>query len=221
MSEPESLDTDEPVGQRIQRHDFDRLIMLSDGVFAIAMTLLALEVRPPAGWQSGVIDLLARSGRSLFGYFLSFLIVALFWSANRSIMARVRRVDGPFTALALLFLCLICLTPFATALMAEHGPTRTMAVYSLLVGIIAVVQAILWSYAAFWRPLLIEDIPRRERWLILAGFLLLPLAFSLPGLMIRPGSSALSFLPIVVAVAVLGRLRRWAMRTRGPGASPR
>ena len=42
MSEPESLDTDEPLQKRIERHWFDRLIMLSDGVFAIAMTLLAL-----------------------------------------------------------------------------------------------------------------------------------------------------------------------------------
>lgn len=213
MSEPESLDTDEPLARRIERHWFDRLIMLSDGVFAIAMTLLALEVRPPGGWDGTLADLLGKSWRSLFGYGLSFFIVGTFWFANRSIMARVRKVDGRFTALTLLFLCLICLTPFATALMAHYGPTRSTKVYSLLVGATGAVQSLLWSYAAFWQPLLDPAVSRRERWLTLAAFVMMPAWFGIMGLLVRPGSSALALLPILVVTVLLGRVRRKLMRT--------
>ncbi|MDP9095633.1 MAG: TMEM175 family protein [Pseudomonadota bacterium] len=213
MSEPESLDTDETLPKRMERHWFDRLIMLSDGVFAIAMTLLALEVRPPAGWTGGLDDLLEKIWRPLFGYGLSFLIVGLFWFANRSIMARVRRVDGRFSALTLFFLFLIGLTPFATALMAQYGPARSMKVYSILVGPTGGAQALLWSYVAFWQPLLDPEVSRRERWLTLATFLTMPVAFGVAGLLVHPGSSEFVLLPVVAAAAVLGQMRRKLMRS--------
>ena len=218
MSEPESLDTDEPLARRIERHWFDRLIMLSDGVFAIAMTLLALEVRPPANWAGDLVGLVAQSWRSLFGYGLSFFIVATFWFSNRSILSRMRRVDGPFSALTLLFLFLICLAPFVTALMAEYGPAKSMRVYAILVGAAGAAQALLWAYAAFWRPLLDPGINRRERWLTLAAFTMLPLWFSLVGLLFRPGMNQLVLLPLVAGAVFIGRARRRLLRP--PGGLP-
>jgi uncharacterized membrane protein len=216
MSEPESLDTDEALPKRIERHWFDRLIMLSDGVFAIAMTLLALEVKPPVDWSGDTGELLGKIWRSLFGYALSFLIVAMFWSTKKTIVARVRRVDGMFSALTLLFLCLICLTPFATALMAAHGPAKSMKVYALLVGSIGVVQAMLWAYAAFWRELVDATVTRRERWLTLFSFFMLPLTFCVSGLLVRPGSSQYAMLPVVAVAALLGRARRRLTRRHVP-----
>ena len=71
VGEFESLDTDEGLKARIARHGFDRLIMLCDGVFAIAITLLALEIKPPSAWNGELVHLLQRSWRSLFGFGLS------------------------------------------------------------------------------------------------------------------------------------------------------
>lgn len=218
VSDPESLDTDEPLAKRIERHWFDRLIMLSDGVFAIAMTLLALEIRPPVKWTGDLAGLLEQTWRSLFGYGLSFIIVAFFWFSNRSILSRVRRVDGPFSALTLLFLCLICLAPFGTGLMAEYGPAKSMKVYSILVGATGAVQAVLWAYAAFWRPLLDAGVAVRERWLTLAAFTMIPIWFSLTGLLLRPGVSQLALLPLMVVAVLLGRARRKLMRV--PAQAP-
>lgn len=212
MSEIETLDTDEALPRRVERHWFDRLIMLSDGVFAIAMTLLALEVRPPAGWDGSLGELLEKSWRSLFGYGLSFFIVALFWFSNRSIMARVRRVDGRFTALTLFFLCLIGLTPFATALMAQYGPGRSIQAYSLLVGATGAAQALLWSYAAFWEPLLDKSVSKRERWLTLAAFMMMPALFGVAGLVVHKGQSPSVLILVGAAAVLLGRLRRKLMR---------
>ena len=47
MSEPESLATDEKLDIHLRRHAYDRLLMLSDGIFAIAITLAAIEIKPP------------------------------------------------------------------------------------------------------------------------------------------------------------------------------
>lgn len=212
MSEPESLDTDEALPRRIERHWFDRLIMLSDGVFAIAMTLLALEVRPPHAWSGDMLDLFAQTWRPLFGYALTFLIVALFWASNRSIVARLRRVDAPYTALTILFLAFICLTPFATALVAEHGPTRSLRFYSVLVGSTGLIQALLWAYAALWRGLVFEQVARRERWLTLAGLLMLPLLFSVVALAIGPGANQAVVIAMGVVALAFGQLRRRLMR---------
>lgn len=212
MGEPESLDTDEALPRRIERHWFDRLIMLSDGVFAIAMTLLALEVRPPHAWSGDMLDLLAQTWRPLFGYALSFLIVGLFWVSNRSIVARLRRVDGPYTALTILFLGFICLTPFATALVAEHGPARSMRFYSILVGSTGLIQALLWAYAALVRDLVFEQVARRERWLTLAGLLMLPLLFSVSGLMVGPTANSTTVILTALVALVFGQTRRRLMR---------
>lgn len=212
MSEPESLDTDEPLGKRIERHAFDRLIMLSDGVFAIAMTLLALEVKPPEQWDGTLGGLLAETWRPLFGYALSFLMIGAFWFANRGILARVRRVDGPFTALTLLFLCLICLAPPTTALMAHYGPGRSMKAFSILVAAAGTVQLLLWLYAAFWRRLIDVHVSRQDRLFMLIGFLLMPSWFALIAVAMGPGGREWLLAPPMVVAFILGRL--WRKRTR-------
>jgi uncharacterized membrane protein len=208
MSEPESLDTHEPLPRRIERHWFDRLIMLSDGVFAIAMTLLALEVRPPHAWNGEMLDLLGQVWRALFGYALSFLIVAFFWVSNRGIIARLKRVDNGYTGLTLVLLCLICLTPFTTGLVAEHGPAKAMLFYCFFVSAIGIVQAVLWSYAALWRDLVYPEVRRSERWLTLTAFLLIPLMFCFSGVVLSLGKTEWAVLPVLIVGIVVGQVRR-------------
>ncbi|MFX8620504.1 TMEM175 family protein, partial [Acinetobacter baumannii] len=60
MGEFEVLDTSEPLAQRMERHAYDRLIMLSDGVFAIAITLAALEIHVPDPVNGDVFALLHK-----------------------------------------------------------------------------------------------------------------------------------------------------------------
>lgn len=215
MSEPESLDTHEPLARRLERHWFDRLIMLSDGVFAIAMTLLALEVRPPEHWNGEFTDLVVQSWRALFGFALSFLVVAFFWVNNRGIVARLKRVDGPYTALTLVMLCLICLTPFAAALVAEHGPGRAMKAYSFLVAATGAAQASLWGYAAIARDLVYDEVPRGARWFMLAGFVLIPVLFCVAGFVFGSGAGGWAMAPLVLVAVVMGRLRRRLMAAPG------
>ena len=120
MAEIESLATQEPLAKHLQRHRTDRLIMLSDGVFAIATTLAALEIRLPEHPPS-LGMLLHESGQSLVAYLLSFLVTAVFWIANRELFARVDRTDNVLTALSLGLLCGIAILPAAVHVFYQPG----------------------------------------------------------------------------------------------------
>ncbi len=76
MSGFEELDTIEPLKLRIERQAYDRLILLSDGVFAIAFTLAALEVKPPGAWRD-LQDLVGQLRYPVLTYAISFAVIVL------------------------------------------------------------------------------------------------------------------------------------------------
>lgn len=109
----------------------DRLIALSDGIFAIAMTLLALDVRVPPGLDSERFhEALRESLPDLAAYALSFLILAIFWRDQRQILVMSARVGGIPQHFALAVLGVIAIVPFPTSLLAEYGAREPLAVAS-------------------------------------------------------------------------------------------
>jgi uncharacterized membrane protein len=96
----------------------DRLIAFTDGVVAILITILVLELRPPAGEHFG--DILDEKGR-LLAYVLTFVFVAIYWVNHHHLLQVVHRIDGRalWANLGLLF-CL-SLTPVATAWLGDTG----------------------------------------------------------------------------------------------------
>ncbi|MEV5158525.1 TMEM175 family protein [Streptomyces sp. NPDC053728] len=100
----------------------ERLTALSDGIFAIAMTLLVLDVRVPPGlsaegFQDSVVDVLPDLG----AYALSFMILAAFWRDHRRIMELVPRFDALPLRFALIWLGAIALIPFPTSLLSQYA----------------------------------------------------------------------------------------------------
>jgi uncharacterized membrane protein len=210
--EPELLSGNEPLAEHIRRHAYDRTIMLADGVFAIAITLLALELRPPEHWDGELAHLLAAIGRPLFAYLFGFAIVGAFWVAHRGLFARIRRVDGPLTFLGLLQLCLIAMTPAVAALVGKAGPGKSLTVYFLLIVAIGGCQALLWAYAAFIGNLVDGGLDSRERRLMLIRLATPVLMFLALLLAQLAGVYQSAALPIVIAamgaLALIRRLRR-------------
>jgi uncharacterized membrane protein len=101
-----------------------RIAALVDGIFAVAMTLLVLDLRLPEGlkmssdaevWQ----QLLELSGRFLT-YALSFVVLGIFWIGHHSLFHFVRKVSRGMLWLNLLFLLFITLVPFSTNLLSAH-----------------------------------------------------------------------------------------------------
>ncbi|MBA2919510.1 DUF1211 domain-containing protein [Sphingomonas sp. MAH-20] len=211
--EPESLSTDEPLDRRVERHGYDRLLMLSDGVFAIAITLLALELRPPAGWRGGFAELFAKASNAWAGYLIGFMIVSAFWAVHRRVFARLVRADGGAIALSLVLLCLVAASPAVARLMAEHGPRQTLPIYAALIVAMGIVHTLLWLYAMARPAMLHPDLTRRqsiafalELALPAAGFGLLLIGWS-------EGANAFSPAALLTVVAIVAAGRRLLRRT--------
>jgi len=125
----------------------DRLIMLSDGVFAIAMTLMALEVRPEGAWVHTLQGLLDAISTPLQWFFWSFFGTAIFWTVHRRLFGRVTRSTPVLTALNIFLLGQITLIPVATRMVGElqyigGGLWLYLGVY----GLIGVTSAASWLY---------------------------------------------------------------------------
>ncbi len=118
--------------------------MLTDGVLAIVMTLLVLDIRLPAAPPQNILhwsDLSAVSGQ-LFSYALSFWVIALFWLNHAQRFRHLKRMTFVLFALNTLFLMAVGLLPFTTSLLAStHGGDATaiyasaMAFASLMLGL--------------------------------------------------------------------------------------
>ena len=161
--EPESLHTKESLKKRIIRHDYDRLLMLSDGVFAIAITLLALDLTLPVKWDGSVEGLASATGRPLIGYLFGFVLVGAFWFMHRRTFAQMEQVDGSVTILNLVLLGIVGLTPFVARMIAEAGPTRAMPFYLVEVAGVLGSVALIRGWGAI-RPVLLHAQVDRARW---------------------------------------------------------
>ena len=104
----------------VRDYSLERQMMLSDGVFAIAMTLLALDLRVPANWDGTVSGLIAGGWSQFFGYIMSFFTISLFWAMHRQSYGRFLKTDFVLSLLGLLTLGAVTLIPFATRLYSEN-----------------------------------------------------------------------------------------------------
>ncbi len=109
-----------------------RLEAFSDGVFAIAIMLLILEIRVPIARElhGGLWLALAQRWPNYVGYALSFLVIGVMWANHHAHFGYIRRVDRALILANLLLLMGVAFVPFPTAILAEHladTQTRTAA----------------------------------------------------------------------------------------------
>lgn len=114
----------------------NRLEAFSDGVFAIAVTLLVIEIHAPEVEEGeSLAAALREQWPSYAGYLVSFLVIGLMWLNHHRIFDQVLQVDGPLLLLNLNLLLWIALIPFPTAVMAQYvreggeQATTSMALY--------------------------------------------------------------------------------------------
>jgi len=108
----------------------ERLNAFTDGVVAILITILVLELRPPAGDHFG--DILHEKGR-LLAYVLSFVFVAIYWVNHHHLLQVVHRIDGRALWANIHLLFWLSLTPIATEWLGETGvKVGPVATYALV-----------------------------------------------------------------------------------------
>jgi uncharacterized membrane protein len=115
--------------------DRDRIVNLSDGVFAIAITLLVLDIRVPDIPENMVASELPAALLALWpkylGYVLSFVVISTFWTIHHSIFRPIRIYDRGLLYLNFLFLMFVAFVPFPTSLLGEYGDRRLpVAIYA-------------------------------------------------------------------------------------------
>ena len=142
-----SLSYNQVAGRRI-----DRIAALSDGVFAIAMTLIVLEIHvPDPGPIQSEQDLwnaLLTLGPRLVTYLLSFLTLGIFWNGQQTQLNYFARTDRDLTWLQLGFLAAIALMPFSTSLLAEFITFRlALVAYWANIFLLGLLVFLAWVYA--------------------------------------------------------------------------
>lgn len=164
--------------------DRDRIVNLSDGVFAIAITLLILDIRVPNIPDSLVASELPGELLSLwpkyFGYLLSFVGISSFWLIHHSIFRLIGAYDRTLLYLNFLFLMLVAFVPFPTSLLGEYGNHQLpVAIYAatLAVGRL-LLTALHWYSTRDGRLLEEPQDPATTRFFLIRG-LTIPAIFLL------------------------------------------
>ena len=140
---------------RIAGQSLERLAALSDGIFAVAMTLLVLDLHVPVSTISNQIaneqDLwkaLVKLGPNLFPYLMSFLTLGIFWVGQQTQLNFFMRSDRHLTWIHLAFLLAVTLMPFSTGLLAAFITFRVaLVVYWLNIVLLGAMLFVSWQYA--------------------------------------------------------------------------
>jgi uncharacterized membrane protein len=145
-----------------------RLEAFSDGVIAIAITLLILEIKVPEGAGEALPHKLAEQWPSYVSYAVSFFVIGVIWLNHHALFAHLGRVDRKLMALNLVLLFTIATIPWPTNLLAtymrEGGDAERLAalIYSGTMLAMGVAFGSLWTYAARDRRLLGTDLSDDE-----------------------------------------------------------
>jgi uncharacterized membrane protein len=167
-----------------------RLLVLADGVFAIAITLLVLDISvrqnlPEAEFRRA----LSNAVPELLAYGLSFLVISAVWRDHRRLLRGLRHVDERLVQLVLLGLGLIALLPFPTSLLAEYGSRpESVVIYSATVAAINAVHLgvllYLWRHPALVytpvRPAVVRAFTMDFGTTIAVFLVTIPLAYASP-----------------------------------------
>ena len=109
--------------------ELDRIVFFSDAVFAIAITILVLDIQVPYGLSPAKLpaEVLGLWPKYL-SYVVSFLVLAIYWQAHHRVFRPIRGYDGTLVWLNFLFLMAVAFLPFPTSLLGEYGREQVSVV---------------------------------------------------------------------------------------------
>jgi TMEM175 potassium channel family protein len=180
----------------------NRLETFADGVFAIAATLLILNVDAQVGEGSGEIGKrLLEIWPSYIGYAVSFVTIGIIWSNHHTVMAQLGKVDRTFLMLNILLLMCVAFLPFPTRLVAEHLRDRhdlqpAAFAYGATMTVMAICYITLWLYASRRGRLLRDGYNPRTVSGITRSYL--------PGAPLYATATLLAFASPLASVAIFG-----------------
>lgn len=140
----------------------ERINALSDGVFAIVITLLVLEIRVPEPSQVPATELthaLREIVPKVLGHIVSFVVLGIYWVGHHNMFMHIKRHNRPLLWLNILFLLVVASMPFPTALVIRYSQAQiAVIVYAATLALAGLTLDLMWWYASHNRRLVSEDI---------------------------------------------------------------
>ena len=137
---------------RIAGQSLERVSALSDGIFAVAMTILVLDIHAPAATpihdEQGLLNALGSLAPRFAMYLMSFLTLGIFWTGQQTQINQLLRTNRDLSWIHIAFLALVSLMPFSTSLLAEFITYRSaLLVYWANILLLGALLYISWRYA--------------------------------------------------------------------------
>jgi uncharacterized membrane protein len=191
-----------------------RLETFADGVFAIAITLLVLEIRVPPANTPNLGSALLDQWTEFAAYIISFLTIGVIWVSHHQMFTVIGRVTPTFLYLNVIFLLPVAFVPYPTALVAQHiqepdGRTVAVLLYGATSVAVALMFNVLWAYASA-RDLIRAGPMREQVNAVARGFRLGPLVY-------LAGTLAAFFNPFVSMAVFAALAVYWMLPGRIPG----
>ena len=129
----------------------ERVVFFSDAVFAIALTLLVIDLKVPEEYHGETSwDVIVSLVPGFIGYVISFTVIAINWTTHHRKFRVIQEFDNTLIWLNFVLLFFVAFVPFPTSLMSEYpGEIASVVLYSVVVMLLNLSQFALWSYA--WR----------------------------------------------------------------------
>ena len=195
--------------------NLDRILAISDGVFAFAVTLLALSLIVPAlspgAHQTELIADLMGMGPTFISYFVSFFVIASWWRGHNRVFAYIKRCNSTLINLNFYFLLCITLIPFLTNLIIQYGNFELATIlFAAMQVVTGAMLIIIWVYASRNHHLVDPQLGERaikfnyhRELIVIAIFLLsIPIAFFSTTL------AQISWIALAPLVSILQRVYR-------------
>jgi uncharacterized membrane protein len=131
--------------------ELDRLVFFSDAVVAIAITLLALDLRIDKNDLTATLSFadIGRLWPKFSAFFLSFILIAVFWKIHHKFFFFIKKIDSKILWNNIFWLLFIILLPFSTTLVSSYfGQTTSIFIYSFNTLLITLFQNQIWDYVA-------------------------------------------------------------------------
>lgn len=194
-----------------------RIEALTDGVFAIAMTLLILEIKVPVlpdpndHWE--MVKALLHLWPKLTSYVLSFFVLGVYWVGHHNQFHYIRRTDRVLLWINILFLMGISAIPFSAALLGEYKQSRiAISIYGL--NLIAIGMIVYWHWWYAWRKahVMVDKVTERTYRLAARRILFAPIgaAVAIGVSFLSPGISVLIYAALLLLYILPGKIdKEW------------
>ncbi|EPG73003.1 PF06736 family protein [Leptospira fainei serovar Hurstbridge str. BUT 6] len=127
-----------------------RMEAFSDAVYAIALTILVLELKIPTVEPNRLFQAALNQLPKLLAFILSFVIVGKYWVAHHSMLNLIKQVNHVSLWLNLLLLMFVCFIPYPAGILGEYPYSQfAIILYSISLSFVNIAGAIFWTYTTF------------------------------------------------------------------------